>query len=111
MVYDIEAFNTLIKNRRSVFPKQFDVSKKVDDAIVKQLLVNAIWAPSHGNTEPWHFVVYTGPALEQLAHFQAALYKETAGEHFKEAKYQNLLANPLKASHVIALCLKREATR
>ncbi len=111
MQYNIEAFNALIKNRRSVFPKQFEPGKKVDDAIIKQMLVNATWAPSHGSTEPWHFVVFTGEGLHQLARFQAALYKETAGEHFKETKYQNLQKNPLLASHVIALCLKRDPAK
>jgi nitroreductase len=111
MPYDIEAFNQLIKSRRSVFPKQFDAGKKVDDAIVQQLLENATWAPNHGHTEPWRFVVFTGEGLQKLAQFQANLYKESAGENFKEATYNNLLETPLKASHVIALCMKRNEAK
>jgi nitroreductase len=111
MEYNIEEFNALIKNRRSHFPKQFDTAKKVDDAIVQQILENATWAPSHGQTEPWKFVVFTGEGLQKLATFQAELYKKEAGDNFKEAPYQNLLSNPLLASHVIALCLKRDPNK
>lgn len=111
MEYNIEEINALIKNRRSHFPKQFDTQKKVDDAIVQQIIENATWAPSHGQTEPWKFVVFTGAGLQKLATFQAELYKKEAGENFKEAPYQNLLNNPLMASHVIALCLKRDPNK
>ena len=111
MPYNVEEFNDLIKNRRSIFPKQFEPGKKVDDAIVTQILENATWAPSHGQTEPWRFVVFTGEGLQKLATFQAELYKKEAGDNFKEATYQSLSANPLKASHVIALCMKRDPNK
>ena len=111
MAYNVEEINDLIRNRRSVFPKQYAEGKKVDDSIVAQIVENATWAPSHGQTEPWRFVVFTGEGLQKLASFQAELYKSEAGDNFKEATYQNLLTNPLKASHVIALCLKRDPNK
>ena len=111
MQYNIEEVNRLIRNRRSVFPKQFVEGKKIDDDIVKQILENATWAPSHGLTEPWKFIVFTDEGRQKLASFQSELYKKEAGENFKEATYQNLSANPLKASHVIALCLKRDPNK
>ena len=111
MKYDVEAFNQLIRERRSVFPKQFVPGKKIPDEIVKQILVNATWAPNHGHTEPWHFVVFTGEGLKKLARFQSELYKQTAGEKFKEATYQKLQSNPLLASHIIALCMKRDPNK
>lgn len=111
MPYNVEEINSLIRNRRSVFVKQFEEGKKIDDAIVAQILENATWAPNHGQTEPWKFVVFTGAGLQKLATFQAELYKKEAGDNFKEATYQNLLTNPLKASHVIALCMKRDPVK
>lgn len=110
-MYNVEEINHLIRHRRSVFPRQFDAGRQVDDAIVAQILENATWAPSHGHTEPWKFVVFTGEGLQKLAHFQAELYKTESGENFKEATYQNLSTNPLKASHVIALCMKRDPNK
>lgn len=106
-----EQFNELARTRRSVFPDQFVAGKKVDDAIINEILENAIWAPNHGRGEPWHFVVFTGKGIEELAQFQSELYKNEAGAAIKEAKYQKLQTQPLKASHIIALCMKRSANK
>jgi nitroreductase len=111
MEFNVEEINSLIRNRRSVFPKQYAEGQKVDDAIVEQILENATWAPSHGNTEPWRFVVFTGEGLQKFAAFQAEFYKKDSGDNFKEATYKNLSTNPLLASHVIALCLKRDPNK
>jgi len=111
MNFNTEAFNQLIRSRRSTFPKQFREEQNVDDGIINQVLENATWAPNHGNVQPWQFVVFTGQGLQKLANFQSELYKETAGDKFKEATYENLKANPLKASHVIALCMKRDPNK
>jgi nitroreductase len=111
MKYNVEEINHLMRNRRSVFPDQFEAGKSISDEIVEQILENARWAPNHGHTEPWHFVVFTGEGLKTLANFQSELYKETAGEKFKEASYQKFQRNPLLASHVIALCMKRDPNK
>lgn len=108
MEFNIEEINRLIRNRRSVFPKQFIPGKPISDAIVQDILENARWAPNHGHTEPWHFVVFSGEGLKTLARFQSELYKETAGANFKEANYQKLQTNPLLASHIIAIGMKRD---
>lgn len=103
--------NDLIKNRRSVFPDQFVAGKKVDDEIIKQILVNATWAPNHGQTEPWQFTVFTCNGLKAFANFQSELYKQEAGESFKEDKYIKMQQQPLKASHIISLATKRSGKK
>ena len=102
-----DSLNELIRKRRSVFPDQFIAGKKVDDEIIKEILVNATWAPNHGMGEPWHFTVFTGEGLKALADFQSNLYKQEAGESFQESKFIKLQQQPLKASHIIAICMKR----
>lgn len=102
-----ELFNELARSRRSVFPDQLDAGKKVDDAIIKEILTNATWAPNHGKAEPWHFTVFSGDGLQKLATYQSELYKELSGENFKEITYGKLQQQPLKASHIIALGMKR----
>jgi len=108
MKYNVEEINHLMRNRRSVFPDQFEAGKHIPDEIIHQILVNATWAPNHGHTEPWRFVVFTGEGLKTLAHFQSELYKQTAGEKISEGNYQKLQTRPLLASHVIALCMERD---
>lgn len=107
MQYDIGAFNHLIRNRRSIFPKQFDPGKQIPAEIIQQIIENATWAPTHRMTEPWHFTVFTGAGLEKLALFQSELYKAESGEKYKEDKYLKLKSQPLIASHVIAIGMKR----
>lgn len=111
MEYDIPAFNHLVKNRRSVFPDQFATGKVIPTEIVWQILENATWAPNHGQTEPWHFTVFSGGGLGKLALFQSELYKREAGLAYKEAKYLKLQTQPLRASHIIALGMKRSKER
>ena len=108
-MHDAEAFNRLAKERRSVFPKQFVPGAKVPDDVIKQALENARWAPNHGQTEPWHFVVFTGEALKKLGAFQGELYKTISADDFKEDKYVKLQQQPLLASHIIAIGMKRHA--
>jgi len=106
-----ELFNELARNRRSVFPDQFDPGKKIDDKIIREIITNATWAPDHGRSEPWQFSVFTGEGLNKLADFQSELYKQEAGENFKEATYNKLQRQPLKASHIISIGMKRTTTK
>ena len=105
------SFNELARNRRSTFPDQFVAGKKVEDNIINEIITNASWAPNHSKQEPWHFTVFSGDGLQKLASWQSELYKELAGENFKEITYSKLQQNPLKASHVIALCMKKTANK
>ncbi|MBC7948281.1 MAG: nitroreductase [Chitinophagaceae bacterium] len=106
-----EIFNQLARSRRSVFPDQFVAGKKVDQEIIEEIMTNATWAPNHGKEEPWQFTVFSGDGLKELADFQAELYKETTPDNFKEATYIKLQQQPLKASHVIAIGMKRSANK
>jgi len=104
-------FNQLILNRRSVFPKQFDTTKKVPDEIIQQILINATWAPNHGMGEPWFFKIFTGKGLQKLAEIQSELYKEHTGDSFNQDKYLKLQQQPLLASHIISIGMKRTTTK
>jgi len=104
-------FNQLILDRRSVFPKQFEPSKKVPDDIVKQIIVNATWAPNHGQSEPWFFKIFTGKGLQTLAGIQSSLYREDAGDFFNPEKFLKLQQQPLLASHIISIGMKRTTTK
>lgn len=104
-----EEVNELIKNRRSVFPKMYS-DEPVKDEIIQQMLENANWAPTHRFTEPWRFVVFHGDGRNKLAKFQSDLYKKVsmADGSFNESKYQKLAKQPMMASHVIAISMRRD---
>lgn len=108
-MFDVNNINKLIKERRSVFPRDY-TGERVDDALVQQILFNATWAPTHKVTEPWRFIVFTGEGLKKLAEFQGACYKEVASKKgkFEEDKYQGLLTKPMQSSHIISIGMKRD---
>lgn len=109
-VFNIEEINKIIRNRRSQFVAQFKENDPVDDHIILEMLENANWAPTHKLTEPWRFVVFSGEGLQKLAEFQSNLYKERSEKSgkFIEATYNKFRENPLKASHIIAICMKKD---
>jgi nitroreductase len=105
--FDTAQIGNLIQSRRSVFPDQFVKGKKIPDEIVMEMLENANWAPSHKQTEPWRFSVFSGEGLKKIASFQAEVYKKTSGDKFSQPRYEKLLSTPLLCSYIIAVCMKR----
>lgn len=80
--------------------------KKIPNEQINQLLELADWAPTHANTEPWYFIVYTEPKAFCLEH--AELYRDnTSAEDFMLFNYEKLLHMGDKASHVIVAVMKR----
>jgi nitroreductase len=105
----INVLAELIVNRRSTKPAGFN-GKKIDDQQIIQLLTLANWAPTHGFTEPWRFIVYTGDAVKRFSVDQAELYKlHEPAATFNAAKYEKQLHNGDKTSHLIAVYMKRGA--
>jgi nitroreductase len=99
-----ESLNSLIRSRRSVFPKDY-TGEKVDDSVIRQLLENANWAPTHKLTEPWRFKVFCEEGLKSFAEKQAKNYydKNFGSDKYLDKKYQKLLTSPLKCSHLISI--------
>jgi nitroreductase len=54
-----------IRLRRSIKPDKMKPDP-VDRAVLERLFEAANWAPSHGRTEPWRFIVFEGDARKQL---------------------------------------------
>ncbi|GHC46847.1 nitroreductase family protein [Ulvibacter litoralis] len=96
----------IIKNRRSVFPDQYN-QEPILESEIEQLLEAANWAPSHKKTEPWRFKVFQGESQAALGLFLAEKFKETA-QTFSEFKYNKLKENPVKAGCIIAICMQRD---
>lgn len=97
----------LIRNRRSVFPDQYN-GKPISKDTIEQLLEAANWAPSHKKTEPWRFkVLLEQESREQLGEFLKNTYLETnpKPQQFTANKLYN---NPVKSAAVIAICMQRD---
>lgn len=104
----VEAINTLIKIRRSIFPNTYN-DKPIPETIIKQILENANWAPTHRKTEPWRFKVFHKAARQSLSDYMAQWYKtNTPAAKFSQKKYEKTQAKPLQSSCVIAICMQRD---
>jgi len=98
---------SIIKQRRNIKPASMN-GKKIPDEQVQELLELADWAPTHGYTEPWYFVVFSGDAVKRFCQDHANLYKaNTPADKFAQASYDKLQQQGDLASHVIAICMKR----
>ena len=108
MKYNLSEVTEVIRNRRTIFPEKFS-SRKVHQEQIEHMLTNAIWAPTHGMTQPWRFKVFTEGAKTRLGEFIATHYKSnTPADKFKEVKYEKYLNRTEKASAVIAICMQRQ---
>ena len=85
--------------------------RPVSDAIVREMLENANWAPTHGMTEPWRFVVFRGAARSRVAEFLQATYQRvTPPEDFRQKKLESLGTNPLRAPVLISIGMQRQVS-
>lgn len=102
-----EILQNIIQNRRSTKPADMN-GKKIDNTLINQLLALADWAPTHGRTEPWRFIVYENEAKHAFCAAHAELYKaHTDPEKFTQAKYEKLQQQGDTLSHIIIAYMKR----
>ncbi len=103
-------YNTLeeiISNRRNIKSASMN-GKLIDDDTIKQLLSLANWAPTHGHTEPWRFIVYNNQSKKEFCNAHAEMYEQfTPEDGFVQATYEKLQQMADKASHIIVIYTKR----
>lgn len=105
---DAKYINTLIRNRRSVFPAQYN-DVPVSQESIKILLENANWAPTHKLTEPWRFKVIQGATKDRLGTFLSDTYTDiTPDDAFSAFKHKKIKNNCDAASAIIAICIQRD---
>jgi len=98
------------RTRRTVKPGQMDSAQQVADDVLREILTDATWAPTHGLTQPWRFHVFTGPARERLAAGLESLYDQiTPAAERREDKRAKLRANVMGAPVTIAVAARFEA--
>lgn len=103
----VETIIANIQQRRTIKPEACALGQ-IPDEQIWQILECANWAPTHGYTEPWRFVVYGQVAKFEFSQDHAEMYKhETTAEKFKQVSYDKILERAGKCSHIIALVSKR----
>ena len=110
MKYNLSEITDLIKDRRTIYPEQFS-DRKIHKEQVEHILNNAIWAPTHGNTQPWRFTVFMDESRQDLANLLGKLYlEETQIEKQNDMKLAKMITRPIRSSVAIAINMKRDET-
>lgn len=110
MRFNLSEINELIRQRRTIYPEQYS-TRQVHKEQIELILNNALWAPTHGNTQPWRFKVFMGEGRQKLADFLSTTYlKLTPEDQQNDKKLAKMLTRPLLASAVIAVCMERDKT-
>lgn len=103
-----QQISALIRHRRSIKPVDLEASREVERELLKTILEDATWAPTHGLTEPWKFIVHQGAARQRLAETMQRVYQATTpANEFREDKMKKMGENPLLAPVVIACVMER----
>ncbi len=103
----LQVLTHIIRHRRSTKTAMMN-GKKIPDDQVRQILELADWAPTHGRTEPWRFLVYSDEEVSAFCREHAKLYElNTSPEIFLPATYEKLLHNGDKASHLVVAIMQR----
>lgn len=108
MRYNLSEITDIIKDRRTIYPEQFS-ERLVHKEQIEKIINNAIWAPTHGNTQPWRFKVFLEDGRQKLSDFLSNWYvANTADADFNTQKFKKLTNRPLQSSVVIAVCMERQ---
>ncbi|TNF46157.1 MAG: nitroreductase [Bacteroidetes bacterium] len=102
--------STIIKNRRAT-PPRFLAKTEISKEIIQHLLENANWAPTHKNTEPWRFSVYTGEAKQKLAEriYSLLIAGIQSGKQINAQKVDKFKAGLQNVPVAIAIIFERDA--
>jgi len=107
MKYNLSEIRDLIKDRRTIYPVQFS-DRKVHKEIIEELLNSAIWAPTHGMSQPWRFKVYLEDGLKKLADILINEYHLAVKEEDRvKAKEDKMKNRPANASAAILVWMER----
>jgi nitroreductase len=108
MRYNLSEVTAIIRDRRTIYPEQYS-NRKIHKEQIELMLNNAVWAPTHGLTQPWRFIVFQENALLDLAEILGTTYvTEIPKEKQLDSKLAKLMNRPKMASAVIAIILHRE---
>jgi nitroreductase len=100
-----------VKQRRSHFRKEF-TGEKITQEEINYLLECSIHAPSHKNTFPWRYIVFSEDSLRDFSKKIIEIYKQrTPLEMQNPEQIENFEKLPSQVSHLIAIVMKRDEAK
>jgi len=96
-------FNKIVRERRSVFPIQFN-GEIINNSIIKEIVFNANTAPTHKITQPWLFKIFSSQSKKKLAN---EILRLKFGNEISKNEKEKLIKKFNLTSHIICICLDR----
>lgn len=108
MKYNLSEVTEIIRNRRSIAPEHY-TDRAVHPEIIKHILTNGTWAPTHGMNQPWFFHVFREDGLKRLSRDLPEMYADwVPGDKFSQAKKDKLQRRFETISAAVFICMKRD---
>lgn len=110
MIKSPDYINSIIRDRQSVYPRNFEPHRTIDKHIIESILENATWAPTHKLTQPWKFIVFHDKGINLFFEKQAEIYKSiTSTDKIKNQKIKKYEDKIHQVSHVIAVIAQHDS--
>ena len=98
-----ETLNKIIRNRKTIYPRQFS-DKEIPESVINEILENAIHAPTHRMTQPWFFKVYKGKSKDVLCEIIYKIDKDK----YSLVKINKFVEKVKSSDTVISVCMTRD---
>jgi len=98
-----DIINKIIRNRKSVYPKDYS-KKEIPKEVIQEILLNANHAPTHKLTQPWFFKVYEKSSKEILCQ----LIGKITDSKYSSIKIQKYIDKIKQSDTVISVFMKRD---
>jgi len=107
----LHPISNCIRNRKSTYAYDF-MNKDIPKSLIKEIVTNGLWAPTHKMTQPWRFVVLEGKHKEDFGIFMLDFYKKNLPkEKFPESRYDETLNYPKNATLLAVVFQRNERAR
>lgn len=107
MKYDLSEINSIIRDRRTIYPEAF-TTRVVQKEMLENILTNGLWAPTHGKTQPWRFKVFMGDGRKELINHIERLYLlANPDANLSDGKLDRMKSRIENTSALVALVMAR----
>ena len=98
-----ETLNSIIRNRKSIYPNDY-TGDEISDNLIREILLNANYAPTHRMTQPWFFKVYKNESKQKLIDIVSKIDESK----ISKIKLDKFIQKINKSNTVISIFLNRD---
>lgn len=106
-----KSLKDIIRTRRTIYADAY-TEKEISKEIIEELLINATWAPTHKQTQPWRFIVVQQKHSLDFGTFMADFYKEKlSSEAYPLSQYETTRLYPKNAVLIVIIMQRSQRVK